>query len=68
MNVRHGCGRQHDVQLCDDGTMDTVIEVDGIEVRFSEAERDEQGAVRDRWLREAAIGACNDGLLTEEGN
>jgi hypothetical protein len=56
------------VQLCDDGTMDTVIEVDGIEVRFSEAERDEQGAVRDRWLREAAIGACNDGLLTEEGN
>lgn len=66
MIIRHGCGVQHNVSLCDDGTMDTVIDVDGHEIRFSEADRDKYGVVQDRWLREAAIEACNDGLLEEE--
>lgn len=66
MKVRHGCGTQHTVTLGDDGTLDTVVEVDGVEVRFSEAERDEQGEVRKRWLREAAIEACDSGLLKED--
>lgn len=66
MNVQHGCGKRHSVYLGDDGTMDTVIEVDGHEIRFSEADRDENGDVRSAWLRESAIEACNDGLLTDE--
>lgn len=65
MKVRHGCGRQHDVTLLDDGTLDTVVEVDGTEIRFSEADRREDGSVETRWLREAAIEACQDGLLEE---
>jgi len=66
MIVRHGCGKQHDVSLCDDGTMDTVIDVDGQEIRFGEADRDQYGYVKDTWLRESAIEACNDGLLEPE--
>lgn len=61
MRVRHGCGKLHDVYLCDDGTMDTVIEVDGREVRYSEADRDElTGEVKASWLRESAIEACDE--------
>ena len=66
MKVIHGCGKRHEVWLCDDGTMDTVIEVDGREIRFSKADRDVNGDVRPRWLREATIEACADGLLTVE--
>lgn len=66
MRVIHGCGTRHEVYLCDDGTLDTVIEVDGREVRFSEADRDANGDVRAAWLRQAAIEACQDGLLSDE--
>jgi hypothetical protein len=68
MNVVHGCGKKHAVWLCDDGTMDTVVEVDGREVRYSEADRDRNGCVKSSWLRSAAIEACQDGVLeAEEG-
>lgn len=65
MKVQHG-DHEHDVYLGDDGSMDTVITVDGIEVRYSEADRDASGSVRKDWLRSAAIEACDDGLLSED--
>lgn len=63
MNVDHGCGKVHEVHLGDDGTMDTVVEVDGWELRFAEADWSEDGRVRPAWLREAAVEACGDGLF-----
>jgi len=69
MRVRHGCGKLHDVSLCDDGTMDTVIDVDGHEVRFdgefAAGFRGRDGAMTRRGLRELAIDACNSGLTEE---
>lgn len=65
MIVKHG-DHEHTVYLGDDGTMDTVVEVDGQEVRYSEADRFEDGRVKNAWLREAAIEACDDGLLEDE--
>ena len=67
MNVKHG-DHKHEVYLSDDGTLDTVIEVDGIEVRYSEADRDTSGNVRAAWLKNAAIEACDDGSLEGEEN
>lgn len=67
MRVRHDCeARWHEVFLGDDGTMDTVITVDGHELRFSEADRHADGSVKVSWLREAAREACQDGMLQEE--
>jgi hypothetical protein len=66
MRVKHG-DHEHEVFLSDDGTLDTVIAVDGREVRYSEADRSGDGSVKGAWLREAAIEACDDGLLEEEG-
>ena len=65
MTVKHG-DHEHQVYLSDDGTLDTVIEVDGVEVRYSEADRFSDGRVKNSWLRESAIEACNDGLLVED--
>jgi hypothetical protein len=65
MRVKHG-DHSHEVYLCDDGTLDTVITVDGHEARFSEADRHSDGSVKEAWLREAAIEACDDGLLEDE--
>ena len=33
MNIRFN-GKAHEVYLCDDGTLDTVISIDGKETRF----------------------------------
>ncbi len=68
MRVRHGCGRLHDVYLCDDGTMDTVIEVDGHEVRFDDCSehRDADGAMTRRGLRALAIDACESGMVGDD--
>ena len=62
MNVIHG-DHQHEVFLEDDGTLDTVISVDGREVRYAEAKRHKDGSVRASWLRQAAVEACDDGFL-----
>ncbi len=64
MKIRHGCGRQHNVLLVDDGTLDTVLEVDGRMVRyngeFAASYRDKEGRMTRRGLRALAIEACND--------
>jgi hypothetical protein len=65
MKVKHG-DHYHEVYLSDDGTLDTVIEVDGTEVRHSEADRFDDGEVKREWLRMAAIAACDDGLIGED--
>jgi hypothetical protein len=65
MIVKHD-DHTHEVYLSDDGTLDTLIEVDGVEVRYGEADRDISGVVRGSWLRDAAREACEDGLLEED--
>jgi hypothetical protein len=65
MNVSHG-DHSHDVTLGDDGTLDTVITVDGRDARYSEADRDASGAVKASWLRSAARDLCDAGELDEE--
>lgn len=67
MKVTHG-DHEHEVYLSDDGTLATVIEVDGVEVRYSEADRDTHGTVKRQWLCDAAREACDDGLLDAEAN
>jgi len=57
-------GQDYEVQLLDDGTLDTVIEVDGIEHRFSGEFaahwRDETGALSEEGLKELAANAIED--------
>ena len=57
MNLNHD-GESFEVHLLDDGTLDTVIEVDGIEHRFStefaSRWRDEVGAMSEEGVRELA--------------
>jgi hypothetical protein len=65
MNLTHG-DHSHEVHVSDDGSLDTVITVDGIEVRYSEAERHADGSVKARWLANAAREACDDGLLEDD--
>src|SRR5262249_17635963 len=60
----------HEVVLCDDGSLDTVIEVDGHRVRYS-AEyaapaRSRTGEMTARGLRQLAIDACEHGALEDE--
>lgn len=58
MKIRYG-HKLHEVFLCDDGTMDTVIEVDGVEHRFdceyASNMRDKTGAMTERGLRELGL-------------
>ena len=67
MNVRHG-DHTHEVTLEDDGTLDTVIQVDGQECRFSQeygaAHRDADGSMTMRGLRALGLEACEDGSCT----
>jgi hypothetical protein len=56
----------HDVVLGDYGTPDTVIDVDGTELRFSEVDRRADGSIPRQTLIEPASGACDDGMLAEE--
>lgn len=60
MRIRHG-GKMHTVYLSDDGTLDTVIEVDGKEHRFdgeyAAGYRKRNGEMTERGLRELAIEA-----------
>ena len=57
-------GQDYEVQLLDDGTLDTVIEVDGIEHRFSGEFaahwRDETGALSEEGLKELAANVIED--------
>jgi hypothetical protein len=59
MRIRHD-DHEHEVFLGDDGTLDTVITVDGIDVRYGETDeyRDADGAMTRRGLRALAIDAC----------
>lgn len=70
MKVKHGCGKTHEVYLCDDGTMDTVIEVDGSEIRYdcdyAASYRSDDGAMTREGLRSLAIEACEMDLIGEE--
>ena len=63
MRIRYG-GKLHDVYLSDDGTLDTVIEVDGTEHRFDgeyAAEyRDRDGAMTIKGLRSLALEVLAD--------
>ena len=56
-------GKRHNVYLCDDGTMDTVIEVDGKEHRFdceyASEFRKKDGKMTERGLRALAIEALD---------
>ncbi len=69
MRIKHA-GRTWDVYLEDDGTLDTVISVDGHEVRYDSegVERDpDTGDLLRGELRRLAIEAIDDGLIDEEG-
>jgi len=68
MKITHDCPQgSHEVFLMDDGTLDTVIEIDGIEFRYAEADRLESGDVKYTWFKETAREACDAGdLLTED--
>ena len=67
MRIRFA-GHMHEVFLSDDGTLDTVIEVDGHEVRFereyARPYRTRDGAMTDGGLRALAIEAL--GLVDGE--
>lgn len=65
MRIKCTCNKVHEVYVEDDGTLDTVISVDGREARFSEADRHKDGSVMRVWLKNAAIEACEDGYLDE---
>jgi hypothetical protein len=62
-------GEKHNVELLDDGTLDTVISVDGHEVRFSQEHaadfRDQDGVMTDSGLIELARDALDLGLDEE---
>ena len=64
------CGdHYHDAYLCDDGTLDTVLEVDGHEVRFDTEYASTWRDVRDGTMTIDGIialsrEACDDGMLT----
>lgn len=77
MKIKHDCPQgSHEVWLCDDGTLDTVLNIDGVIVRYANADRDEDGRIiltsrwgtcRSSWLEETAREACDAGdLLTED--
>lgn len=59
----------HDVVLVDDGTLDTVIRVDGRECRFDSDDtveyRRPNGSMRTEGLRSMAEEACDVGLLDD---
>lgn len=63
MNLNHD-GKTFEVYLLDDGTLDTVIEVDGIEHRYStefaSQWRDEVGAMSETGIRELALLAIEE--------
>ncbi len=66
MKFKHG-DHKHEVFLLDDGTLDTVISVDGKEQRYSQ---EFASGFRNRWggmtfggLRAMAEDACDAGLL-----
>jgi hypothetical protein len=63
-------GKEYDVQLLDDGTLDTVISVNGQECRYSQEfayfYRDSSGAMTEEGLMDLAIDAVNCGLVDEE--
>jgi hypothetical protein len=67
MIVKHG-DHKHEVHLKDDGTLTTLVKVDGVGILFFEAERDISGEIRPSWLRDAAKIACNDGLVAYPGD
>ena len=48
----------HEVSVEDDGTLDTVIIVDDVEFRYSDADRDADGCIRYQWLLAVTIDAC----------
>lgn len=67
MNITHG-GKQYQVTVVDDGTLDTVISVDGTPHRFDAAHvqryRDEHGFLSELGIQELTI-ECID--YTEKG-
>ena len=69
MKIRHA-GKTWDVDLEDDGTMDTVISVDGKETRYdgeyASSGRDRDGAMTARGLRALAVEAIDDGCLDDD--
>ena len=65
------CGEHsHEVNLVDDGTLDTVISIDGVEHRFSQERgaecRDESGVMTDKGLRSLATEILYDECEREE--
>ena len=63
-------GKEYDVRLLDDGTLDTVISVNGQECRYSQEfasiYRDSDGVMTKQGLMDLAIDAINCGLVDEE--
>lgn len=63
MKVKYG-GKFHEVYLCDDGTLDTVISVDGQEHRFdgeyASQYRNKNGIMTKKGLKELALEVLND--------
>jgi len=61
MKITDGEGNEFDVYLVDDGSMDTVISISGMEFRFSSdfasMWRDEEGVLSEEGLRELALDA-----------
>ena len=65
MIIRHG-NHEHDVQVLDNGTLDTLIKIDETEITYEMAERDEDGTISEEWLKDVTRDACVDGLLEGE--
>ena len=67
MNVKieYRCGKEYekyDCFLCDDGSLDTIIEVKDLQHRILEVDRKEDGSI----AKETFINLCQDTIETDE--
>ena len=61
MNIKVD-NQEYQCYLGDDGSLDTIIEIDGIQHRFMEVDREEDGRITE----ETFINLCQDTIETDE--
>ena len=61
MNIKVD-NQEYKCYLGDDGSLDTIIEIDGIQHRFMEVDREEDGSITE----ETFINLCQDTIETDE--
>jgi len=61
MNIKVD-NQEYQCYLGDDGSLDTIIEIDGIQHRFMEVDREEDGSITE----ETFINLCQDTIETDE--